>query len=146
MAFSLGSLGKTLGSLIGGGENSVLGIDIGASSAKIVQLRAAHGAAILETYGEIALAPYAELTVGKAVKLQPEKTAEALQDLMREANVTARSGGISIPFALQIGHRCHRMFLLVPHTARPVRPMMECVFVDPSYLPSSSPWAIDREP
>mgnify|MGYP001582621039 CR=1 FL=1 len=33
------------------------------------------------------------------MKLSPEKTAEALIDLMKEANVTARSGGISIPFS-----------------------------------------------
>jgi type IV pilus assembly protein PilM len=33
------------------------------------------------------------------VKLSPEKSAEAVLDLMREANVTATSGGISIPFA-----------------------------------------------
>jgi type IV pilus assembly protein PilM len=77
----------------------VLGIDIGASSAKIVQLRSSRGAAILETYGEIALGPYGGQPIGKAVKLAPEKIAEALTDVMREANVTARSGGLSIPFA-----------------------------------------------
>lgn len=65
----------------------------------MVQLRASHGSAILETYGEIALGPYAGQPVGKAVKLAPEKTAEALRDLMKEANVTARSAGISIPFS-----------------------------------------------
>ena len=52
-----------------GGDGSVIGIDIGASSAKIVQLRGAHGAAVLETYGEIALGPYAQEAIGKAVKL-----------------------------------------------------------------------------
>lgn len=82
-----------------GGEQSVLGIDIGASSAKIVQLRPSHGSAVLETYGEIALGPYGGQPIGKAVKLTPEKTAEALLDLMKEANVTARSGGMSIPFS-----------------------------------------------
>ncbi len=64
-----------------------------------MQLRASRGAAILETYGEIALGPYAGQPVGKAVKLAPEKTAEALKDLMKEANVTGRTGGISIPFS-----------------------------------------------
>lgn len=98
MAFSLSNFFKKLP--IGPqGETSVLGIDIGASSAKIVQLRASRGVAILETYGEIALGPYANQPVGKAVKLSPEKTAEALTDLMREANVTSRTGGISIPFS-----------------------------------------------
>jgi len=100
MAFSLGDIVKKFSASLGrGAESSVLGIDIGASSAKIVQLRASRGVAILETYGEIALGPYAGQPVGKAVKLTPEKTAEALSDLMKEANVTARTGGLSIPFS-----------------------------------------------
>lgn len=80
-------------------DASIIGVDIGASSAKIVQLRASRGVAILETYGEIALGPYAQQPIGKAVKLAPEKLAEVLTDLMREANVTARTGGVSIPFS-----------------------------------------------
>ena len=99
MAFSIGSILKGLGSFGKAADVSVLGIDIGASSAKVVQLRPSRGAAILETYGEIALGPYAQQPIGKAVKLTPEKTAEALTDLMREANVTARVGGLSIPFS-----------------------------------------------
>ena len=101
MAFSFSALTKQLTGALGvsGGSGSVIGLDIGASSAKIVQLRPAHGAAILETYGEIALGPYGNVSIGKAVKLTPEKTAEAIIDLMREANVTARKGGVSIPFA-----------------------------------------------
>ncbi|QQG38215.1 MAG: type IV pilus assembly protein PilM [Candidatus Kaiserbacteria bacterium] len=99
MAFSLGSLLQKFSGSIGKREGSVLGIDVGASSAKIVQLRASRGAAILETYGEIALGPYGNQPIGKAVKLSPEKTAQALTDLMKEANVTARSGGLSIPFS-----------------------------------------------
>lgn len=97
MAFSLSSIFKRMG---GGAEaGSVVGIDIGASSIKVVQLRSARGSAILETYGEIALGPYANQPVGKVVKLDPEKLAQALKDLMKEANVTARAAGVSIPFA-----------------------------------------------
>ncbi len=99
MAFSLVSVLKNLTSLGKSTEGSVVGIDIGASSAKIVQIRSSRGAAILETYGEIALGPYGEQAIGKAVKLTPEKTAGALIDVMREANVTAREGGLSIPFS-----------------------------------------------
>ncbi|OGG50418.1 hypothetical protein A2704_05780 [Candidatus Kaiserbacteria bacterium RIFCSPHIGHO2_01_FULL_54_36b] len=99
MAFSLGNVLKNLASFGKSAETSVLGIDIGASSAKIVQLRTSRGAAILETYGEIALGPYGQQAIGKAVKLTPEKIAEALTDVMREANVTARTGGLSIPFS-----------------------------------------------
>ena len=100
MAFSFGGLTQMLSSALGREDGgSVLGIDIGASSAKIVQLRPKGGSAILETYGEIALGPYGGQPIGKAVKLSPEKTSEAIIDLMKEANVTARSGGISIPFS-----------------------------------------------
>lgn len=100
MAFSLSSLTQKLtGVLKGGPEGSVIGVDIGASSAKVVQLRSAHGAAILETYGEIALGPYNKEAIGKAVKLTPEITAGALTDLLKEANVTGKTAGISIPFS-----------------------------------------------
>lgn len=99
MAFSIGSLLKSVTSSISKQDASVIGIDIGASSAKIVQLRSSRGIAVLETYGEIALGPYGQQPIGKAVKLSPEKLAEALLDLMKEANVTAHTGGISIPFS-----------------------------------------------
>ncbi len=100
MAFSIGSVFKDIASSLGKSSgDSVLGVDIGASSAKIVQLRASRGTAVLETYGEIALGPYGKKAVGSVVKLPPEQVSEALLDLMREANVTARSGGLSIPFS-----------------------------------------------
>jgi type IV pilus assembly protein PilM len=95
MAFSLGKIFEGMKSK----DGSVVGIDIGTSSIKVVQLRASRGIAVLETYGEIALGPYAEVAIGKTVKVSPEKTAEALTDLMKEANVTAREASVSIPFA-----------------------------------------------
>lgn len=99
MAFSLSNMLKGITAAAGGGDTSVIGLDIGSSSIKIVQLRASRGVAILETYGEIALGPYTKEAIGKAVRLTPEKTAEAVGDLIRESNVTARTGGISIPFS-----------------------------------------------
>ena len=99
MAFSFASIMQGLSSVGTRADASVIGIDIGSSSIKLVQLRASRGTAVLETYGEIALGPYAEQSIGKTVKLPPEKIAEALTDLMKEANVTAREGGISIPFS-----------------------------------------------
>lgn len=78
---------------------SVLGVDIGSSSVKLVQLKSVRETIVLETYGEIALGPYGEQPVGKSVKLEPEKIAEAVTDLIREANITASDSGIAIPFA-----------------------------------------------
>lgn len=80
-------------------DRSVLGVDIGSSSLKVVQLRKEGGKAILETYGELALGPYAGGTVGQATSLSAEQVAESLRDLLRESKVTTKSCGVSIPFA-----------------------------------------------
>ncbi len=95
MAFSLASLS----SLFSKPTQSVLGVDIGTSSIKIVQLRREHGRVILETYGAIALGPYAGVEIGRATSLPGEKIAEALKDVIREANVTTQDASISIPYA-----------------------------------------------
>lgn len=80
-------------------EGSVIGIDIGSSSLKVVQLRKDRGTAVLETYGELALGPYAGAEVGQATNLPASTIAQTLTDLLREANVTTKSAGISIPFS-----------------------------------------------
>lgn len=77
--------------------HSVLGVDIGSSSIKVVQLKRERGRAILETYGAIALGPYAGVEIGRATQLPPEKVSEALRDVIREANVTTLDAGVSIP-------------------------------------------------
>lgn len=85
-----------------GGSNknsSVLGIDIGSASIKMVQLKRENGKAILETYGAITLGPYAETESGRVVKLQPELVAEAITDLIREANISTTNAAVAIPFA-----------------------------------------------
>ncbi len=106
MAFSLGSLASAFSKISGAfsakeGE-SVIGVDIGTSSIKIVQLSARKGAAYLETYGEIALGPYANAEIGQAVNPASDRIAEALKDLMREANVVSRVGGVSIPLSASL--------------------------------------------
>lgn len=80
-------------------STSVVGIDIGTSSIKVVQLRKRRGVAVLETYGELSLAQYAGSEIGQATNLPAPKIAEAVTDLMREANVTTQKAGISIPFS-----------------------------------------------
>jgi len=90
-----------LSKLFGGTSKSksVIGVDIGSSSLKVVQLRREGGTAVLETYGELALGPYAGVEVGQATNLPATKIAETLNDLLREANVTTKDAGISIPFS-----------------------------------------------
>lgn len=78
---------------------SVLGVDIGSSSLKVVQLRREKGIAVLETYGELSLGPYGGVEVGQATNLSAQQITETLADLLREAKVTTKNAGISIPFA-----------------------------------------------
>jgi len=88
-----------LGNLFSKKEKSVLGVDIGSSSLKVVQLRKEHGKAVLETYGELALGPYSGAEVGQATNLSADQITETLKDLLREAKVTATNCGVSIPFS-----------------------------------------------
>ena len=53
---------------------------------------------MLETYGELALGPYGGAEVGQATNLSAEQIAETLKDLLREAKVTTKNCGVSIPF------------------------------------------------
>ena len=78
-----------------------MGVDIGSSAIKIVQIKKKHGQAVLETYGELALGPYGGHGIGQAVALPTEKISEAVSDLLKEkeVNITTRKCGISIPFS-----------------------------------------------
>jgi type IV pilus assembly protein PilM len=93
MASPFGSVFKNL---FGGKSNSVIGIDIGSSAIKVVQLKKNRGVAVLETYGELALGPYGGVDVGRAVHLSKEKLTEALRDVLHEANITTTRGAIAI--------------------------------------------------
>jgi len=99
----MGFLDRIKSSFSGSGTaSSALGVDIGSSAIKIVQLRRERGHAVLETYGEIALGPYAQTEVGRATHLTTGVVARALQDVMKEANVTATAAGVSIPFSASL--------------------------------------------
>lgn len=89
-------------SLLGKKDGSVVGIDIGSSFVKVVQLKKKGGRAILETYGELALGPYAGLRLGQMTNLPSDKLAEALADILKEANVTTKNAGLSIPFSASL--------------------------------------------
>ena len=99
LSFGKGSLGKLLGGFktMFNKDNSFLGVDIGSSSIKIVQLRKEKERAILETYGEIATGPYAKMSIGQNVKLSASAAAEAIKDIMKEANAKAKLARVAIP-------------------------------------------------
>ena len=73
-----------------------LGLDIGTSAVKVVQLRREKNKIILDTYGEVALGPYAGLKIGQGTHLGEEKLVEAIKDLFKDAKVTARDTVIAI--------------------------------------------------
>ncbi|MBU1557652.1 type IV pilus assembly protein PilM [Patescibacteria group bacterium] len=78
-------------------DASFLGVDIGSSSIKIVQLKKKKGVVVLETYGELSLGPYAKTEAGRSTILSEAETAEALTNLLKESNVTTSECGVSIP-------------------------------------------------
>lgn len=110
--------------------NNVLGVDIGSSSIKIVQLKKEAGVSVLETYGELSLGPYGDAPIGTAVSLGPEKLALALKDLLREANTTTKDAGLSIPFASSLlafielpSLETHQLNKMIPIEARKYIPV-----------------------
>jgi type IV pilus assembly protein PilM len=78
-------------------SGNAVGIDIGSSSIKVVQLKKKKGKAVLETYGVIALGPYGNSDVGMVTVLDTKDLARALLDVMKESGVTTKSSVISIP-------------------------------------------------
>jgi len=81
----------------GNSSDSVLGIDIGSSSIKVVQLKRQGGKAILETYGALSLGPYAKVDFGKVTNLTGDEIALALKDTLKESSVTTSYGEMAIP-------------------------------------------------
>lgn len=86
-----------LKNIFGGSGESILGIDVGTSSIKIVQLKKSSGRVVLETYGAISLGPTAGVEAGRATNLPPEKVSDALRSVVSESGATAKSCGVAIP-------------------------------------------------
>ncbi len=83
-------------------DTSAIGIDVGSSAIKVVQLKKEKGRVILETYGELALGPYAGLEIGQATVLPNEKLVEAIKDILRESHTTTLNAAVAIPFSASL--------------------------------------------
>ena len=81
---------------------SALGIDIGSSSIKVVQLKKDGEKAVLETYGELSLGPYGGVSIGQSTNLGTDKIVQAVGE---KQNPTDRLDGLPM-----------RMFRLVLET------------------------------
>lgn len=78
-------------------DDAFVGIDIGSSSIKMVQLRKESGKILLETYGEVSLAPYdKDRVAGELTRLEFTALAKAITNLVEEANVTSKSASYSL--------------------------------------------------
>lgn len=89
---ALSSLGKKKGS-------GVVGIDIGASSIKVVQLRTDKEQVVLETYGLLSLGPVANQDEGTLVSMTEEEIGAALKRVLTEARVTAGQTVVTLPLS-----------------------------------------------
>lgn len=99
MAFDLSALTsvfKKNGSF--GNGDAVIGVDVGASSIKIVQLELTKGVPTLTTYGELQLGPYDNVEIGRSVQLPVLKLTEAFVDIVREASADAELVSLGISY------------------------------------------------
>jgi len=81
----------------GGDIDSAVGVDIGSSAIKVVEIRRKGGKAMLETYGSIALGPYADVEAGRVTNLPVEKIALALAEVLKQSDVSNKSLALSLP-------------------------------------------------
>lgn len=81
---------------------SAVGIDIGSSAIKVVEIKKKKGKAILETYGAIGLGPYDGQDTGRVTNLPAEKIVEALKEVLKQSGVTSSSAALAIPVQLSL--------------------------------------------
>lgn len=77
----------------------VIGVDVGSSSIKIVQLHENRKVAALDTYGELQLGPYADTEIGRGTYLRIDRLIEAFVDILREAAAGSRKISLAISYS-----------------------------------------------
>lgn len=95
----LSGIKTALSGLLGNKQDNVaVGIDIGTSSIKVVELKREDGRAVLSTYGALSLGQYKEGgSIGQVTNLDAETLARALRDVLKETNITNTNVVIGIP-------------------------------------------------
>lgn len=97
MANFLQNIFSGLGKIRHADGSSAIGVDIGTSAIKVVQIKKKNGKAMLETYGAIALGPYAGSEAGRPAVLPVEKSAEALKEVLSQSGITGSDLCLAIP-------------------------------------------------
>jgi type IV pilus assembly protein PilM len=95
----LASIKSALSGIFGkAGDNRVVGLDIGTSSIKVVELKQEGGRVILDTYGALALGQYNEGGfIGQVTNLSVEVLTKAVIDVLKETNITSTNVVLGIP-------------------------------------------------
>lgn len=128
--------------------DSALGIDIGTSSIKVVEIKKKAGRAMLETYGAISLGPYAKTDIGRVTNLSTDVISEALKEVLKQSSVASKNAGLSISvqssliFTLELPHGIKESEIpkVVPTEARKFIPVpIEEVAIDYFLLPKKEP-------
>ncbi len=129
-------------------EGSAVGVDVGSSAIKVVEIKRKRGKVVLETYGAIALGPYDALDMGRVTNLSVEKIAEALKEVLKQSGITTTSGAFSIPiqssliFAVElpVQARESEIATIIPTEARKYIPVpITEVSLDYFILPQKEP-------
>ncbi len=77
----------------------VVGVDIGSSSIKVVEVQNRGEILTLTTYGEIQLGPYGQKAIGESLVLDAKQEQQALIDILREAAVKANTAVFAMPLS-----------------------------------------------
>ncbi len=95
----LDGIKSTLSGLLGKKQdNTAVGIDIGTSAIKVVELKRENGRALLTTYGALSLGQYKEGgIIGQVVSLDAETITKALLDVLKETNIQSKNVVVGIP-------------------------------------------------
>ena len=96
------SIFSKISNITEGEDSYAVGVDVGSSAIKIVEIKKKGGKVILETYGAIALGPYANLDAGCVTNLPVEKVVEALKEVLKQSGATSTSMGFSIPVQMSL--------------------------------------------
>lgn len=83
----------------GNDSDRVVGIDIGSSSIKVVEVQEKNDLLTLTSYGELQLGPYDDKEIGQSVILNPKKEQQALVDVIRESAVKASDAVLALPLS-----------------------------------------------
>lgn len=99
MAFSLSKLSGLFGKRTTKEKHStIIGVDVGSSAIKVVQIHEKKGIATLDTYGELQLGPYGDVEIGRSTQLPLQKLTEAFVDILRESSATSKDVALAISY------------------------------------------------